>query len=190
MLFRSLAWNVDDPDQEEFDRIWSTHTFKDGQDVLAAWKDLGETILDKLTWDYLYHSWDSDIYTKDRWGQTADREFAEELQKRGEKMAREIENPQLGGEVWIREELHHAAEDLALLGEKIELIFDLKENEGATNPELAKRLRQWADKAERLYTEYEKLWRRNSKESDLADIREKMTALIEEARDKAEALDE
>jgi hypothetical protein len=183
-LGASLAWNVEEPQQEGFDARWSARTFADHGRVLKSWKNLNESYEDVWnTWDLMYKSLhDTEAYAKLLEEKP---EKAELFQERGRAMARLMESSRIGGERWVRQELRMSALWMELLGKKLELLQRIKENDGAKNTKLARDLEKFANETEELYAEYAALWRAGSKESDLSDIRDRVEDVVQSAREIA-----
>jgi len=188
VLGAAMAWNAEEPQPAEFDRVWNTLLFDDpqGKGVRAlreqAWAGDGTN-----SWIQFHESFDNLEVL-----QGVSDEQARELIGQGKAAARVFERyTEKGrGKALVNAELRHASLMNALLGEKILLARKLASNAGRRNTQLATQLDRFADQLEALYGEYELLWRERNKESNLRDIRKVVEALISEARSKADALRE
>ncbi len=184
----ALSWNVEQPEQEQFDAIWSVRTFGPaGPAVIAAWRTLNEAYLDNMTWIMLHiTSFDAETGT---YGRT-DREGARRFRTDGIRLARALERPDVDAEEWIVAELHHAARAMDLLGEKMGIIFDLDElEEGESSEMLAARLSAFADRSEMIFEEYRDIWLAHSRPDGLEDIQLHVDRMIAAAREKADELE-
>ncbi len=185
VLGAAMAWNVDGPDEMEFDRAWNDMTFgvNDGKGV-AALREQSIATQDIPTWKALYCGFRDEEHMKN---------MTEEMALNLMGAAADAQMTFEGylttgaGAPWIAEELHHMARANALLAEKFLLVKELKDG---PKPGLAKRLRRFADNADKLYADYEPLWMARNKRTDLARVEEKFRLIATEARAEAESLAE
>jgi hypothetical protein len=182
----AMAWNEGIPGREEFDRVWSARLFDapDGQ-AAQALREQSWVADSAGTWIMFYRPLENLDAIK-----RISNEDARKLRQVASQAA-DLFNSYIQegkGTRWINEELRHACRMNALLGEKVLLARRLDDNQGKPNPALARDLKAFADRVEKLFTEYEQLWMARNRESNFRDIRKVVTALIAEARDRAEQL--
>lgn len=179
----AMGWNTEAPAAEDFDRIWNTQTFAD-PDGKAIASIRAQTFggFNHGTWVSFQRDW-SDTKILESVPDADSRQMIDTATKGAALFAEYRAKNQ--GEPWIAEELEHASRMNALLGEKLLLLRAVTENGGKKNPELAKRLRAFADDAEKLGAAYEALWLARSKESELGDIRNRFRAVVSQAREIA-----
>jgi len=183
VLGAAMAWNIEGPEPDEFDRRWGALYFDDPEgDTAEALRAQSFLADDYGTWILFYQPWDE----LKRLEKITDKE-ARKLERLGKRGAKVFEKllKKGQGDALINDELRHASMMNSLFGEKILLIRRLAENEGRPNVRLAKKLEYFTERLEILYGEYEVLWRTRNKESELRKIGEKIHALIAEGRARA-----
>ncbi len=188
-LGMALAWNVDEPQQDEFNDIWAHRTFgPGGPEVLNAWHSLNEAYLDNMTWLMLYSprfDVESSPYNR------TDPERSAQFRTEGMRLARALKSPNVEAEDWIVAELHHGARAMDLLGEKMAILYDMNaEEEDRPAPELlAARLDAFADRCEVIFGDYEDIWLARARPDGLLDILKHTDELIAEVRRTANEME-
>jgi hypothetical protein len=187
-LGAAVAWNVNNtPDQEGFDAAWNHQLF--GSADRAVIQSMRDQAIPNGTWVAFY--WLLEPETGPARFYQIPAENADKLIAEGTKGVRLFEDMLARGigERWIVEELLCASRFNILVGRRAHLRAEFDANAGAANPELARKLRDLADDTEALFPEFERLWRKSHKESDLGDIRKVIRAMLDESRAIADRLD-
>lgn len=186
-LGAALAWNGDDTDQATFDRLWAREMF--GVETPEIANTLRSLAFDREhygSWIMFYRPL-ANVEAVEK----LDDAEAEALKLESAKAVKLLEklHRENAGDPQDTAELVQMARMMGMLGEKALLARAIAANGGARNPALAERLERFADDTEKLYIEYESLWRARNKESDLAEIRERIVELIDEARTAARGIE-
>jgi hypothetical protein len=182
-LGASMSWNVNTPEQEQFDAAWNHQMF--GSADRAVIQNMRDQSVPNGTWTAFF--WPIEAEESLRSWYVIPEEGADQLIREGQNGVRLYESMLARGigERWIVEELLNASRMNVLVGRRTHLRRAIVTNAGSPNGELAAELIVFARDVEAFFPEYERLWRNRSKESDLGDIRRWFVDVPRESREIA-----